>query len=127
MNSRLAPSLIEDLRRPLPPDRIRLSALWVIMYIVAAALIGRGFYLQVVKGADFRSVAEHNRVDTVLVPAPRGIIYDRKGKQLVENVSSTDLVFDPRLLPSEENEAYLIENLLPLLPGLKPEEIRAAL
>lgn len=127
MNKQLMPSVIEDLRPTAAPDRMRLTALWVLMWLVAALLLSRSFYLQVVKGSTFRSVAEHNRVDTLRVTAPRGIIYDRTGKQLVENISSTDLVFDPSLLPAEEHEASLIENLLPLLPGLKPEEIRGAL
>lgn len=49
-------------------------------------ILGRLFELQVIYGAKNRSLAEGNRIRKVVLPAPRGLIYDRQGKELVVNV-----------------------------------------
>ena len=112
--------------RPKPTTR-RFGALSVILACILLVIATRGGYLQIVKGSSFRSQAEHNRVDSVILPAPRGIIYDRNHTQLVENISSTDLVFKPNQLPTVANESYLLDNLTTLLPSISPDQIRAAL
>ena len=49
-------------------------------------LVGKLFELQVVFGSKNRALAEGNRIKKEVIPAPRGIIYDRYGKELVRNV-----------------------------------------
>jgi len=49
-------------------------------------LIGRLFELQIIFGNHNRALAEGNRIKKEVIPAPRGIIYDRQGKELVRNV-----------------------------------------
>ncbi|MEX1111931.1 MAG: penicillin-binding protein 2 [Candidatus Andersenbacteria bacterium] len=120
-------SFIESTAPKPRPDKRRFSFLWVILWITVIALVSRSFFLQVVEGSRFRETAEHNRVDVSLVPAARGIIYDRHGTALVENISSTDLVIDPRLLPATENESSLIDALVPLLPDIPATTITEAI
>ncbi len=49
-------------------------------------LVVRLFELQVVLGERNRELAEGNRIKQEMLPAPRGIIYDRNDKALVRNV-----------------------------------------
>lgn len=105
----------------------RFSILTRVLIITIAILGGRGVYLQIIQGASFRNKAEHNRVENILIPAPRGIAYDAHGKQLVENVSSTDLVINPAELPTRDNESALIDRLTSLLKGTPPSEIQTAI
>ena len=49
-------------------------------------LIGRLFELQIIFGSQNRALAEGNRVKKEVIPAPRGIIYDRQDRELVRNV-----------------------------------------
>ncbi|HEX8966136.1 MAG TPA: penicillin-binding protein 2 [Patescibacteria group bacterium] len=49
-------------------------------------LIGRLFYLQIIKGSDYRLLSDTNRTRTAVVHAPRGVIFDRNGIPLVYNV-----------------------------------------
>jgi len=86
-------------------------------------IVGRSFQLQVLEGQRFQLQAEENRVAVLPLPAPRGIIYDRHGVQLTSNVTSTDVVLDPALLPIEENEAPLFDNLPRFVP-ITPDELR---
>ncbi len=119
--------IIEGIGARMTPARQRPYALWFLLTAVVLLLTGRSFYLQIVKGTELRSRAEQNRVDQLVIPAPRGLIYDRDGRLLVENISNTDLIFDPALLPVQENEGYLIDNLIRLLPASDPETIKDSL
>lgn len=49
-------------------------------------LIGRFFSLQILQHAQYVLQSDKNRLSEVPVPAPRGIIYDRNGQVIAENV-----------------------------------------
>lgn len=122
-----SPDIIESIKTPARAEHARFIIFRWLLVGIAVLLLGRSFYLQIVKGSDFRQQAEHNRVDIALIPAPRGIIRDQAEVPLVENISSTDLVFDPVLLPPPEDEAYLLENIPRLVPDITAPQVRAAL
>ncbi|HSX25332.1 MAG TPA: penicillin-binding protein 2 [Candidatus Andersenbacteria bacterium] len=119
--------IIEHIHSSQRPSQKRFGILNIFLILIVLGIGARGAYLQVVKGSSFRAKAEHNRVDSVILPAPRGIIYDRNHTQLVENISSTDLVFKPNQLPTVSNESDLIDSLTSLLPTISPDQIRSAL
>ncbi len=48
-------------------------------------LVGRLFELQIILGSKYRALAEENRIKKEVMPAPRGVIYDRNKKPLVKN------------------------------------------
>lgn len=59
--------------------------------IVAVALVfiivfAKVFYLQIIKGPYYRYLAESNRIKSVPIHAPRGVIFDRNGQSLVFNI-----------------------------------------
>ena len=58
----------------------------VILIVLFLFLFSRLFYLTVVQGESFRKRADENRIVVEVIPAPRGIIYDRSGQALVTNV-----------------------------------------
>jgi penicillin-binding protein 2 len=59
------------------------------------AMIGAGFwYVQLVRGDEYRQLAEENRLRKLPIQAPRGLIYDRHGRLLVENIPSYNLMLD---------------------------------
>src|SRR5687768_14090896 len=60
--------------------------------------IATGFwFVQLVQGDYYRELAENNRLRKLPIQAPRGLIYDRKGRLLVENVPSYNLMVDRSL------------------------------
>src|SRR5262245_20674682 len=73
----------------LPDDRRHLGArLSVLQWIVAVAfgLLGVGFWVfQVAEHEKFKEMADNNHIRRVPLPAPRGVLFDRNGKVLVEN------------------------------------------
>lgn len=70
-------------------DRRRLSSRLTVLQVsigVAFGLLACGFwFFQVVQHAQFKEMAENNHQRTLTLRAPRGIMYDRTGKLLVEN------------------------------------------
>lgn len=56
-----------------------------------AVLIARLFHLQVLEGEEFRRLSENNCVRRHSIDAPRGLIFDRRGRLLVDNRPSFDL------------------------------------
>ena len=61
----------------------------------ALGLLAVAFWVvQGVHGASYREQAENNRLRDVPIRAPRGLIYDRRERLLVENVPSYNLLLD---------------------------------
>jgi penicillin-binding protein 2 len=57
--------------------------------------IASGFwYVQIAQGDYYRELAENNRLRKLPIIAPRGLIYDRRGRLLVENLPSYNLMID---------------------------------
>jgi len=63
----------------------KLSWLLVFICICLFILLGRSFYLQVIKGDYYNYLAESNRSREKPIIASRGIIFDSTGKPLIKN------------------------------------------
>ena len=78
----LAPNRERD-RRP-----IRFLTFGIVMVLIFGVLGARLAYLQIDRGEAYAARAEANRTVEESIPAPRGLIYDRKGRLLVNNVAT---------------------------------------
>ncbi len=65
---------------------IRWFLLPVFVTLIFLFLTIKLFSLQVINGVYFRHLADNNRTKTVVIHAPRGIIFDRYGTPLVFNI-----------------------------------------
>lgn len=82
----------------------RLLAFGVLVVGAIVILVGRLFQLQVEDGRHLAAVATAQRVHRVVVPAQRGIIYDRHGQQLVVNRPAWTLELIPYELPVSQGQ-----------------------
>lgn len=64
----------------------RLAGVYLILMAGIMILAGRLVNLQFFKGDYYREISEGNRIKEIVLPAPRGVIYDRNGAVLVRNV-----------------------------------------
>ena len=69
----------------------RLTFLRLALLIGVFLLFSRVWYLQVIKGGYYRDLSEQNRVRTVPIRSARGLIFDRRGELLANNVPSFNL------------------------------------
>jgi len=68
--------------------RSRFWFLYLILIVSLSALFLRLWYLQIIKGKEYEYTSQMNRIRTVKVPAPRGMILDRNGKIIADNFPS---------------------------------------
>lgn len=66
------------------------TGIWLTALLAMAFLLVRLGSLQVLQGSHYRVLAEENRVKRINLPAPRGIIYDRTGVKLADNLKNPD-------------------------------------
>ncbi len=63
----------------------RVGTIQVLAFVLLAILGARLYYLQIVKGEYYSERAESQRIRLIPIPAPRGAIFDRNGKILVDS------------------------------------------
>ncbi len=103
------------------PQR-RLYLLGIVAVLLLCGIAARSVSLQLASGRVFRSRAEGNRLRLLIDYAPRGVMFDRFGRQLVQNVPVTSLVLYPAQLP--ENVEPIIGVLRELFPDLSLGSLR---
>ncbi|MBT5338002.1 penicillin-binding protein 2 [Candidatus Falkowbacteria bacterium] len=85
---------------------------WFLMFVLACffILFLQSFFLQVVRGEYYHGLAEQNRLRVINLPAPRGIIYDLNGQELVKNVPNFAvyiIMYDLKLETDKNQEETL--------------------
>lgn len=79
----------------------RVFLLTLVFLSVAALLIARLFWVQVIIGGELREVAKVQRQREYVEPARRGEIVDRDGKQLAYTMQARSLTVSPKQLREE--------------------------
>ncbi len=80
---------LDDLSQNLP---LRIGTIQIIGFILLSILGARLYYLQMVRGEDLKNKAINQRIRYIPIPAPRGAIFDRNGKLLVDSRSTYNVV-----------------------------------
>jgi len=70
----------------------RIVAIQIFAFVVLAVLGIRLYYLQIVQGDYWSGRAENQRIRLIPIPAPRGAIFDRNGKILVDSRPTYNVV-----------------------------------
>ncbi|NIM95955.1 MAG: penicillin-binding protein 2, partial [Anaerolineales bacterium] len=99
-------------------DNWRLILTYVVMGLLLTVFLYRLYDLQIIQGEDYVARANDNRFDRITIPAPRGVIYDRNGYQLVRNIPAFNIVITPALLPDSQAEVEMIYQYLSNLTGV---------
>ena len=71
-----------------------------VMLIFAIRL----FNLQILQDENWKSQSLDNRTEYISLPARRGVIYDRNGIVLAQNIASYNIAITPALLPDDQGE-----------------------
>lgn len=109
-------------------DHIRESRLFneraaIALFIVAILLsisIARLVYLQILSHEHFSTLSDENRISLIPVPPTRGLIYDRNGVALAQNLPAFSLVLIPEQIV--DMDATISE--LRKLVAISDEDIR---
>ena len=106
----------EDRRR----ITVRLTVLQVSVVVTFAALAISFWFLQIVQHSRFEEMAENNHQRTLALRAPRGVLFDRNGKVLVENRHS----FNISIVREHTKDLDRTIRLLAAVAGLDVAQVR---
>ena len=104
---------------------IYFSALSVFFLLVAIFEFRLG-HLTLVKGSEFFALAEENRIDLAVIPAPRGNIVDRYSRVLAASKPGFSLIVAKHFLPSESAGREKVLGLLSSLSGVSVSDLSQA-
>jgi penicillin-binding protein 2 len=90
----------------------RLKVAGVLCALAYSAVVVGYWYHQVVRADHYRQLAENNRLREREIQAPRGVVEDRRGRLLVENVPSYSLLVDRNLLQDRSSSLAFASRVL---------------
>lgn len=76
----------------------------VLVILISSVLLFRLVFLQITQGQENFLLAEGNRLKTEPILSPRGLLYDRNGIALVQNIPSFSLILHPAELSRNSSE-----------------------
>src|SRR4029453_12971120 len=98
----------------------RLVTLQVAAVVVFAALGICFWVIQIIQGTKYEEMAENNHQRTLALRAPRGVLFDRNGKVLVENRSS----FTISIVREHTKDLNRTVTLLAKVAGLDEKQVK---
>ncbi|MGD8514266.1 MAG: penicillin-binding protein 2 [Granulosicoccaceae bacterium] len=94
-------------------NRRAITAL-VLIIIVLLGVFARLFWLQILHHEHFSTLSRNNRVKLVPIPPTRGLIFDRTGTVLAENIPSFSLEVIPEQVDDMDATIAALREVLPI-------------
>src|SRR5919205_3416468 len=94
--------------------KVRMAVIHGLVLAVLVVLGARLYFLHVVSGDYYAERAENQRIRRLRIPAPRGAIFDRNGKLLVDSRSTYNIILSGEDMKGKD----LGELVEPLSEGL---------
>lgn len=91
---------------------IRVRAVFLAVVLILAVIIGKVFYIEVIQYDKLNNLASNLWSRNLPISADRGEIYDRNGKVIATNITTTSLVFIPNQIIDKEAVARDISKIL---------------
>lgn len=102
----------------------RFRLLYITVAIVSLIIISRLWFLQIVQGTELRKFSEKNRVKETKIPAPRGLVLDREGRILVDNLPGFEATITPQYASKLEETAAAAGEVLKIDPAKIVAEVK---
>jgi len=90
----------------------RQKILFIVSILIIVLLEIKFFHITVIKHKELNFSSEANSLRKVYYNAPRGIIYDRNSRAIVDNMPTYDLKFTPSSIISEKFNFNLLSQLI---------------
>lgn len=94
--------------------RSRIVTGFLLLLLVIGGLVSRYFWLQVIKHEEFTTQSINNQVKLVPVAPNRGLIYDRRGRPVAENLPAYRLEIVPEKVSDIEQTIAALGELVEL-------------
>lgn len=104
---------------------LRITVIQIVAFALLVILGVRLYYLQIVQGDYWAGRAENQRIRLIPIPAPRGAIFDRNGKLLVDSRPTYNVVMSAEPMKKIDKTERIPEYSKGL--GLDPNIVRERL
>ncbi len=84
----------------------------IAVVVLVLVVVGRLYYLQIIRGEFYHFFSTENSIKATKIPAPRGMIFDRRGQVLVDNRPSFNIVVIPQYVVDPERTLQSLAQLL---------------
>jgi len=103
------------------PEDVKQRLNWLLIFVIIcfSILVISLWYLQMIKGEEFRERAVENCIRALVEDAPRGRIYDRQEELLVTNRPAVVV----SIIPAEVDDLEKLSERLSRIISISPEEI----
>jgi len=103
------------------PEDVKQRLNWLLIFVVIcfSILVISLWYLQMIKGEEFKERAVENCIRSLVEDAPRGRIYDRQEELLVTNRPAVVV----SIIPAEVDDLEKLSERLSRIISISPEEI----
>lgn len=102
----------------------RYKAFYIFLAITVSVFSLRLMWLQIINGRELNYFSEKNRVKQNKIMAPRGLILDRDGRALVENLPGFEVIISPQYIENIQELADSVGPLIDIEPAKLVEKIQ---
>src|ERR1700691_2154175 len=95
-----------------PRPRLRWLVVWVVAVVWMVAVLARLSYLQLFCYSEYFAKAQHQQQRIFEISPMRGVIYDRKGRELAVSIPMDSVFADPTDIKDPEMVARLLSRVL---------------
>jgi penicillin-binding protein 2 len=106
---------------------MRIAVIGGLLVAVLSMVFLRLWYLQVLSGDHYRSLADNNRIREIRIDPPRGEVLDKRGRTLVDNRTVMTLELRPADLPTSVRQRRKELAELAEVARISPGRIRTKL
>lgn len=110
-------------RKPTKKMENRSFKAFIIFCLVLLVLIGNLFWIQVIKGEEYRLKAERNQLSDTIVAANRGTIYDANMKVIAQSASAWLVYINPSKIKTDQQKELLVDGFVSIF-DLDEETVR---
>ncbi len=99
-------------KKPTKQMESRSLKAFIIFCVALVIIIGNLFWIQVIKGEEYRLKAERNQLSDTVIAANRGTIYDSNMKVIAQSASAWLVYINPSKITTDEQKQLLVDGFV---------------
>ena len=85
---------------------------FIIFCVALLIIVGNLFWIQIIKGEEYRLKAERNQLSDTVIAANRGTIYDSNMKVIAQSASAWLVYINPSKITTDEQKQLLVDGFV---------------
>ncbi len=99
-------------KKPTKQMESRSFKAFIIFCVALVIIVGNLFWIQIIKGEEYRLKAERNQLSDTVIAANRGTIYDSNMKVIAQSASAWLVYINPSKITTDEQKHLLVDGFV---------------